>query len=82
MQRGQVEEGIEQLRQGLHAQRAAGAENLLPQVLTWLAEAYRRAEEAEAGLCVLAEALTLVTTTGGRVYEAELYRLKGELLLQ
>jgi len=82
VQRGQVEEGIAQSRQGIHAQRAAGAENLLPQVLAWLAEAYRRAEDAEAGLRILAEALTLVTTTRGRVYEAEIYRLKGELLLQ
>jgi predicted ATPase len=31
---------------------------------------------------VLAEALTLVDTTGERWYEAELYRLKGTLLLQ
>jgi predicted ATPase len=68
--------------QGLHAQRAAGAENLLAQVLAWLAEAYRRAEDADGGLCVLAEALTRMTTTGGRVYEAEISRLKGELLLQ
>jgi predicted ATPase len=82
VQRGQVAEGIEQIRQGLHAQRTAGADNLLPQVLAWLAEAYRIAEDAEAGLRVLAEALTLVTSTGGRVYEAEISRLKGELLLQ
>jgi predicted ATPase len=31
---------------------------------------------------VLAEASTLVTATGGRVYEAEIQRLEGELLLQ
>jgi predicted ATPase len=31
---------------------------------------------------VLAEALTMVNSTGERNYEAELYRLKGELLLQ
>ena len=31
---------------------------------------------------MLAEALTLVNHTGERNYEAELYRLKGELLLQ
>ena len=31
---------------------------------------------------MLAEALTLADTTGERWYEAELYRLKGELLLQ
>ena len=39
-------------------------------------------EQPETGLAVLAEALTLAETTGERWYEAELYRLKGELLLQ
>ncbi|HSX83166.1 MAG TPA: hypothetical protein VLQ80_31985, partial [Candidatus Saccharimonadia bacterium] len=34
------------------------------------------------GLMVLAEALMVVDTTGARLYEPELYRLKGELLLQ
>jgi predicted ATPase/DNA-binding winged helix-turn-helix (wHTH) protein len=34
------------------------------------------------GLAALAEALTLVATTGGRKEEAELHRLKGELLWQ
>ena len=33
------------------------------------------------GLSVLAEALAMVQKTGERYYEAELYRLKGELLL-
>jgi adenylate cyclase len=38
--------------------------------------------QPEAGLTALTEALTLVDTTGERVWEPELYRLKGELLLQ
>src|SRR5262252_4484164 len=38
-------------------------------------------EQPEAGLTALAEALTLVNTTGERWYESEIYRLKGELLL-
>jgi len=38
--------------------------------------------QPEQGLTVLAEAMTLAETTGDRWYEAELYRLKGELLLQ
>src|SRR5207249_3357571 len=37
---------------------------------------------AEEGLRVLAEGLTAVHKTGERQHEAELYRLKGELLLQ
>src|SRR5262249_56893238 len=47
-----------------------------------LAEAHGIIGQPEAGLAVLTEALTLVNTTGERWYEAELYRLKGELLLQ
>src|SRR5262249_51794688 len=38
--------------------------------------------QPEAGLAALAEALTLVETTGERWYEAEIYRLKGALLVQ
>jgi predicted ATPase len=37
---------------------------------------------SEAGLTVLTEALTLVDKTGERWCEPELYRLKGQLLLQ
>ena len=47
-----------------------------------LVEAYGQATQPEAGLSVLAQALTLVTTTGVRWWEAELYRLQGALLLQ
>jgi predicted ATPase len=47
-----------------------------------LAEACRQAGQPEAGLQVLAEALTLVAETEERWWEAELHRLKGALLLQ
>ena len=47
-----------------------------------MAEAYGKAGQAEKGLPVLAEALAQVDKTGERFYEAELYRLKGELTLQ
>src|SRR5262249_20123707 len=53
-----------------------------PYFLALLAEAHSIIGEPEAGLTVLTEALTLVDTTGERWSEPELYRLKGELLLQ
>jgi predicted ATPase len=81
-QQGQVQEGITQIQQGLRAWRATGAEILRPYCLALLAEAHGMIGEPEAGLTALAEALTLVDTTGERWYEPELYRLKGELLLQ
>jgi predicted ATPase len=79
---GQAQEGIELLQQGLRAHRATGAELARPYFLALLAEAYGTMEQPEAGLAALAEALALVDTTGERWYEPELYRLKGELLLQ
>jgi Adenylate and Guanylate cyclase catalytic domain len=43
-------------------------------------ETYGAIGQIEEGLHVLAEALAAVEHTGGRFYEAELHRLKGELL--
>ena len=79
---GQWEEGIAQIQQGLVAQHATGAEIAHPTFLGLLTEAHAAAGQAEAGLGVLAEALALVDHTGERYGEPELYRLKGELLLQ
>jgi predicted ATPase len=78
---GQGEEGIAQLRQGLAAHRAAGAEVARSRDLALLAEAYGKVGQTEAGLSVLAEALAVVDQTGERYWEAELHRLQGELLL-
>jgi predicted ATPase len=79
---GQCEEGIAQIQQGLVAQQAVGAAIARPLFLSLLTEAHAAAGQAEAGLGVLAEALARVDHTGERHWEAEIYRLKGELLLQ
>lgn len=80
-EQGQVEEGIMLTRQGLTAYRATGGEVWLPYFLSLLAEAHGKTGQTEKGLTVLVEALSAVDRTGERMYEAELYRLKGELLL-
>jgi predicted ATPase len=64
------------------AWRATGAEIAWTFLLIKLAEAYGKAGQAGEGLTALAEALALVNKTGERYFEAELHRLKGELLLQ
>ena len=81
-EQGQGEEGIAQLRQGLAAWRATGAELQRPYFLALLVEAYGETGQVEKGLTALTEALTLVDKTGERFYEAELYRLYGELSLR
>jgi predicted ATPase/DNA-binding winged helix-turn-helix (wHTH) protein len=79
---GQVEEGLGQMRQGLTALRATGTELLRPYHLALLAEACGSCGQIEAGLCALEEALVAADQHAERFYEAELHRLKGELLLQ
>jgi predicted ATPase/class 3 adenylate cyclase len=74
-------EGLAQMRQGLASYQATGAVVFRPYYLAFLAEAYGKVGQAEKGLSVLAEALAAVHKAGERFYEAELNRLKGELLL-
>jgi predicted ATPase len=78
---GEGAEGIAQVRQGLVAHRATGAELQQPYFLSLLAEAYGEVGQPEEGLTVLVEALARVDNTGQRYWEAELHRRKGELLL-
>jgi predicted ATPase/DNA-binding winged helix-turn-helix (wHTH) protein len=78
---GQGEAGIRLIRQGLTAERATGAATGQPYRLALLADAYGQVGQPEAGLQVLAEALTRVDNPGGRPWVAELLRLQGEFLL-
>jgi predicted ATPase len=52
-----------------------------PYVLALLAEAYTKVGQHETGLTLLAEALAVTNDTEEHRWEAELYRLQGELLL-
>jgi predicted ATPase len=79
-EQGQGEAGIAQITQGLAVVRTMGAEVARTYYLALLAEAYQTVGQPEAGLSVLAEALAQVEKTGERFWEAEMYRLKGELL--
>jgi predicted ATPase len=79
---GQPEEGIAQMRQGLDAWLDTGAELGRSTILVMLAEGYGAVGQIEEGLTVLAEALAVADKMGERYYEAELHRLKGQLLLQ
>jgi adenylate cyclase len=73
--------GIEEIHHGQAALLEMGAELQGSYFLALLADAYRKVGDVEAGLRTLAEALAFVERTGERYYEAELYRLKGELTL-
>jgi predicted ATPase len=78
---GQTEESIPQMYQGIAAIRAMGEELGRAYFLGLLAEVLAHMRQAEEGLTILDEALAAVERTGARAQEAELYRLKGVLLL-
>jgi len=78
---GRREEAIEQMREGVAAHQATGTEVLLPHFLTLLAEALGKSGQAEEGLRLSEEAEELAGRNGDRCYLAELYRIKGEVLL-
>jgi predicted ATPase len=79
---GQLEEGVVRMQEGLAAQRATGSEADAPFFLALQAEIYGKMGQPAEGLAALAEASALTQRTGEQWYEAELYRLQGELTLQ
>ena len=81
-EQGRAEEGIEQLHQGLTTWRTMGGALGLPYILARLAEAQGKGGQVEAGLRALDEAFVIVQQYGECHYQAELHRLKGELLLR
>jgi predicted ATPase len=82
IEQGRYEEGIALLRQGIDALRIAGAELGTSAWLTRLATAYLRTGRIEEGTVALTEAAAVGQRLGERSYEAELCRIKGELLQQ
>ncbi len=70
------------LQSGFTAIQLTGGKLLRPYALAVVANTYGEVGQSEEGLAVLDEAFAQVQTSGEGWWEAELYRLKGELLLQ
>ncbi len=66
----------------LAAYRATGAEIDRPYFLTLLAEACWETDRVDDGIGALTEALAAADEHENRAFEAEMHRLKGELLLK
>ena len=81
-ERGQGEASIAELRSAMTTLRAIGFVAELPWYLALLAGAHATVGQMAEGLDAIAEALALVASTNERFYEAEIYRVKGELLLK
>jgi predicted ATPase len=79
-QRRQGKDAVDRIRNGLDMSRATGSRAQEPIFLGLLAEALALANATEEGLAVLAEALAIAQSSGAKGNDAELYRLRGELL--
>jgi predicted ATPase/class 3 adenylate cyclase len=78
---GQEDEGLAMLAEGLAAYRATGALVAVPSILRSLAECHRRAGQPREGMMCLDEAARYSEAMHIRSNKAEIYRLRGELLI-
>jgi predicted ATPase/DNA-binding SARP family transcriptional activator/pimeloyl-ACP methyl ester carboxylesterase len=79
---GNGDQGITLIRDGLTTGRNIQTQVARTHFLAMLAEALGQVGQIEEGLNVLAEALAGIDNSEERQWEAELYRLKGDLLLK
>jgi adenylate cyclase len=77
---GSADEGVDRLRRGLRDWEATGSVTYRTYYLGLLAEVLGARGQVEEARTVLEEALALAGQTHEGLYEAELYRLRGDLL--
>jgi len=77
-----TEAAIEQAKQAIESLRAQGVMLSRTGYLVSLGKLFWTAGRRAEGLAEIAEALARVERTGERYYEAEIWRIKGELLLK
>lgn len=78
---GDLDAGLATMRRGLEAKKATGSRLKIPYYLGLMAGLLGSACHNQEGLDLLDEALGRVEATGERWFEAELLRIRGDLLL-
>jgi predicted ATPase len=78
---GAVEEAIARIREGVTNWTRLGRTNLLPYGLAFLAEGLARHGDRAAALAALREGLEVADATGEHMWDAELHRVTGTVLL-
>ena len=74
-------DGVEEIASGLRASHATGAHLEDPFYLGLLADAHLRSGSVEPGLTAVDDALGIAARERAHYYDAELHRLRGELLV-
>jgi DNA-binding winged helix-turn-helix (wHTH) protein/tetratricopeptide (TPR) repeat protein len=78
---GNLDGGIARMRRHMLELKAAGSEYISDRCLTFIAQALSQLGRFDESLRLIEESLQFMERTGQRYYEAELHRMKGELLL-
>ena len=78
---GNVEEGLPEIRKSVKALEATGALIWVQFARYLLAQVFAKAEQFTDAMKLVDQTLLMVAGTSGRWYEAELHRLKGDLLV-
>lgn len=81
IQSGEHDEGEARIRSGMEDWERTGVKLLLQHRLFILADALKMAGKMEDGLTAVDEAFSYMRQSNARLYEPELHRLQGELLL-
>jgi class 3 adenylate cyclase/predicted ATPase len=79
---GETERGIDLCRQGLTRLRQIGVSSWFPRYFALLGECYKLAGNKNRENQTLTDALQSLDSTGERLWESEIYRLKGCFLLR
>ena len=77
---GRMEEGIALLCEGLQNWRSMGSKTEAIRFITLLAERCLMSNRTKEGLSLIAEALQLIEETEDRLFQSEVFRIRGELL--
>jgi tetratricopeptide (TPR) repeat protein/tRNA A-37 threonylcarbamoyl transferase component Bud32 len=79
--KGHAEEGLKELLFYVSAQKEMGSKIALPNTMAQLAECFLHEQRYDEGLAAIHRGLEIGRSNGELYYEAELYRLRGVLLL-
>jgi predicted ATPase len=80
-ERGEAD-GVRVMHEGLSAYRATGADSFRPYHLALIADGHKALADADKALDAVSDAFGWMEHADERLYEPELYRLKGALVLQ
>jgi len=79
---GEASDSVQMINSGMTAWQSTGATVWVPLYLSYLARAYAQLGQVDDAWRCIGEAITTMETTKERWYEAEVYRVAGEIALK